>query len=116
MKTKLSLLLIATLALAATGCASFAARSEKPVKRTVYYPGVYRDVDTIQKITGESKKPVEKPKDEDAKPASSKYALIWLPVPIIDIPFSLVWDTLCLPFDYYNRDAIKVAIGADAYK
>ena len=116
MNNKLSIVLCVLLAATASGCASFAARSEKPVKRTVYYPGVYRDVDTIKKITGESKKPAEKPKDPETKEASSKYALIWLPVPIIDIPFSVIWDTLCLPVDYYNRDAIKVAIGADAYK
>jgi uncharacterized protein YceK len=58
-----------------TGCASLGAHSEGP--RSDIYPGVRADAHSVTH-----------PKAEDSAPVLSA----------IDLPFSFVWDTLCLPF------------------
>jgi len=58
-----------------SGCASWGAHSEGP--RSDIYPGVRADAHSLAH-----------PKADDSEPVLSA----------IDLPFSFVWDTLCLPF------------------
>ena len=81
--------LLAIMALAIAGCSSIRSRYDTPEENWTVYPGVQRDgSDMIGTFEG-------------------KVTPVWTsalvaPVLLADVPFSLVTDTLALPYDLYE--------------
>lgn len=78
------LVLCAGVLAALTGCASIAARIDE-YDDDGYYPGVRDDIGYLR------------------HPEDARYPYLqWLN--IIDLPFSFVTDTACLPYEYFTRE------------
>lgn len=71
-----------------SGCSSVRSRVDTPESRWTVYPGVQRDgVDLVTTVEGK------------LNPAWT--GVLVAPILVLDLPFSLVLDTLALPYDLY---------------
>ncbi len=85
-KTAIPLLIL--LAIALSGCSSIRSRSDMPPEKWTVFPGIQQDgSDMIGTLSGQ------------VQPLWTS-ALVG-PVLLADVPFSLVTDTLALPYDLY---------------
>jgi uncharacterized protein YceK len=72
------------------GCSSIRARTEFPVKEWTVYPGIQQDIkDTDRVLSG-----------KNPDPAWAKGMATTLL--ILDLPFSVVFDTVVMPYDLYR--------------
>ena len=86
-KTAVPLFIV--LAIALSGCSSIRSRSDMPPEKWTVFPGVQQDgSDMIGTLSGQ------------VQPLWTS-ALVG-PVLLADVPFSLVTDTLALPYDLYT--------------
>lgn len=85
-KTAIPLLIL--LAIALSGCSSIRSRSDMPPEKWTVFPGIQQDgSDMVGTLSGQ------------VQPLWTS-ALVG-PVLLADVPFSLVTDTLALPYDLY---------------
>ena len=81
--------LLVVLVVTLTGCSSIRSRYDTSAENWTVYPGIQRDgTDMVGTLSGE------------VKPEWTS-ALV-APVLLADVPFSLVTDTLILPYDLYE--------------
>lgn len=104
MKTAIYILLTITFLLPILGCGSFNAHCDIPMScqvgdpryraPTPIYGGVAIDCDSVMDCI---KAPI--PGVEKKKHSEGWWNILLLPLPIIDIPLSFVFDTIALPWD-----------------
>ena len=88
-KTAVPLFIV--LAIALSGCSSIRSRSDMPPEKWTVFPGIQQDgSDMIGTLSGQ------------VRPLWTS-ALVG-PVLLADVPFSLVTDTLALPYDLYAME------------
>lgn len=88
-KTAVPLFIV--LAIALSGCSSIRSRSDMPPEKWTVFPGIQQDgSDMIGTFSGQ------------VRPLWTS-ALVG-PVLLADVPFSLVTDTLALPYDLYAME------------
>ena len=72
------------------GCSSIRARTETPEKEWTVYPGIQQDVKDTRKLFS----------DESSDPDWIKGVLAT--IFIVDLPFSVLFDTVVVPYDLYR--------------
>jgi len=78
-----------------SGCLSIGYRTDDDSGRIVaegIYPGVRVNTSTLYTVW-------TYPVDSE----STSYRIFWTPILLVDLPFSAIVDTVCLPYDLLNK-------------